>query len=82
MKILNKIPRETNKPQIKIAWTSSEPGKFECMLDGIQVSCGRGVIGDYTTPELGDGKHWFTVTSVDRLGNKGKPVKVEWDVGK
>ena len=62
-------------------WSSNEPGTFVCLLDGVEVSCCKGTTGDYTTPDLSDGKHSFSVSSVDPLGNKGRPVTVEWETG-
>lgn len=52
-----------------------------CLLDGVEVPCGNGTTGEYTTPDLSDGRHSFSVSSVDPLGNKGRPVTAEWETG-
>lgn len=46
------------------------------------MDCGRGTDGDYTTPNLPDGKYRFEVTAVDNLGNKGTPEVVSWSKGR
>ena len=74
-------PRATNNSKTRITWSSNEPGTFVCLLEGVGVSCSNGTTGDYTTPDLSDGKHSFSVSSVDPLGNKGRPVTVEWETG-
>ena len=81
VQLTNSTPRATNNPKTRITWSSNEPGTFVCLLDGVEVSCGKGTTGDYTTPDLSDGKHSFSVSSVDPLGNKGRPVTVEWETG-
>ena len=75
-------PRQTNNPSQRITWDSSEPAKFECTLNGLNVNCGRGTRGVYTTPNLPDGDHTFTVNAVDDLGNKGTPKVISWSTGK
>ena len=57
VQLTNNIPRATNNPKTRITWSSNEPGTFVCLLDGVEVSCGKGTTGDYTTPDLSDGKH-------------------------
>lgn len=82
IQITNRVPPQTSNPRTKIAWVANEPGTFKCVLDGVEVPCGDGTSGQYTTPELPDGKHSFSVSSVDSLGNKGRPLNVNWETGK
>jgi hypothetical protein len=82
VQLTNRVPPQTSNPKTRITWSSSEPGKFECLLDGIKVACGSGTTGAYTTPDLNDDNHWFSVNSVDPLGNKGTPERVDWKTGR
>ena len=81
VEITNSIPGETNNVNMRITWSSDERANFVCLLDDVKTACGDGSTGDYTTPDLTDGKHSFTVSSVDPLGNEGRPVTVEWNTG-
>ncbi|CAB3983302.1 Hypothetical predicted protein [Paramuricea clavata] len=78
LSITSSTPSESNSPRQRITWTSSEPATFECKINGRVVDCGSGNTGDYTTPNLPDGKHTFEVNAVDSLGNTGTPKVVEW----
>ncbi|XP_028410633.1 uncharacterized protein LOC114533322 [Dendronephthya gigantea] len=79
IQITNQVPRETKNKQTRITWSADEKGTFKCTLDDVEVPCGDGTEGDYTTPDLNDGEHTFTVESVDKVGNKGDPVSVRWN---
>lgn len=80
--ITSDTPAESNSPRQTIRWTSSEQANFECTLDGQKVDCGTGTSGVYTTPNMPDGRHTFSVNAVDPLGNKGTPKVIEWNTGK
>ena len=79
--LTNSVPPNTNNPKATFGWTSSEDSKFECKLDGRPVDCGSGFQGKYTTPELPDGNHMFSLNTVDSVGNKGTPVVIKWNTG-
>ena len=79
--LTDSVPKKTKSTVASFAWTSSEPSKYECKLDGKPVNCGRGSRGTYSTPELPDGKHTFSLNTVDNVGNKGKPEVVNWEIG-
>jgi hypothetical protein len=81
LSITSSTPSKSNSPRQRITWTSSEPATFECKINGRVVDCGSGNTGDYTTPNLPDGKHTFEVNAVDGLGNTGTPKVVEWTTG-
>ena len=81
MSITSNIPSENNSPRQRITWSSSEPATVECRLNGQLVSCGGGTNGQYTTPNLPDGKYTFEINSVDNLGNKGTRKVVKWTTG-
>ena len=79
--LTDSVPSKTKSTFASFAWTSSEPSKYECKLDGKPVNCGRGSHGKYSTPELPDGKHTFSLKTVDNVGNKGTPEVVNWEIG-
>ena len=82
LKITSTNPSVTNNPKQRITWSSNEDADFECRLDGQVVDCGSGTTGTYTTPDLRDGQHTFSVNAVDDVGNKGIPKVVTWTTGK
>ena len=75
-------PTQTNNPSQRITWDSSETATFKCTLNGRKFNCGRGTDGEYTTPNLPDGNHTFTVIPVDDLRNRGRPQVVTWSTGR
>ena len=82
LSITSDNPAETNNPRQRITWSSNEDADFECTLDGERVPCGSGFSGVYTTPNLPDGVHTFSVHAVDKVGNKGTPKVINWSTGK
>ena len=80
--LTNSVPPRTRNPKVTFAWTSSEDSKYECKIDGKPFDCGSGSQGSYTTPELPDGKHTFSLNTVDNVGNKGTPQVVNWETGR
>ena len=79
--ITSNNPTATNDPRQTITWSSDEPASFECTIDGQAVDCGDGRLGRYTTSNLPDGEHTFSVSAVDEVGNKGTPKVVKWTTG-
>jgi uncharacterized repeat protein (TIGR01451 family) len=66
----------TNDRTADFTFSSSEPGTFECRLDGgTWVSCQT----PYATPELADGPHALEVRAVDRAANVDPtPARFAW----
>ena len=72
---------KTSDPTYQIDWDTNEPADFECKLNGRVVECGEGTDGDYTTPDLPDGRHTFELNAVDKVGNRGSPQFLRWTKG-
>lgn len=85
LKFTGKLPDDVmNKNQQTFSWTSSEYAKFTCYIDSDtnSVPCGNSKKGSWTSNELDDGPHRFTVLGTDPHGNQGPPIQHTWDIGK
>ena len=79
--IISINPPTTNQRQI-IRWNSTESASFKCKMNGVITNCGSGRTGEFTSPNLPDGRHTFEVYAVDDLGNRGTEQVVSWSTGK
>ena len=74
-------PVKTNGSPM-ITWQSSEQADFNCSLDGgPYVTCGKGILGQWSENNIRDGSHRLSVKGEDAAGNVGSN-SLTWIVGK
>jgi hypothetical protein len=68
-------PTTTEETSATFAFTSTEGTAFRCTLDHVTVDCGP----PYTYTNLAVGRHRFTVSAADAIGNTGSASKT-WTI--
>ena len=68
----------------KFTWTSSEPAKFKCAIEGHQnfVDCGEGTSGKLDGNNIPDGNYKLLVYGTDDVNNTGPVAEHTFVVGK
>jgi hypothetical protein len=74
-------PSDGTSRSATFRYSSSEPGRFRCRLDGSRFRpCGAGTTGSTTYANLSLGAHVFRVLAVDTVGNLGASDSHRWIV--
>lgn len=69
-RFIGKYEPLSRNPAERIRWSSDETVTYRCKVGERQeVDCGRGLFGEFTTPELPDGEHVFQVMFLAILGH-------------
>ena len=77
------FPEKISSKSINIRWSSDESATYLCAIDNSPATnCGSDNNKKWTTPRLDDGDHTFSLTAIDRVGNRAPTLRKQWTVGK